>query len=98
MTPALEIQPLLKDGTLGGLGLDVYNEEGALAVALRQHNEPESDELKALLAIRQRDNVILTPHNAFNTTEAVERKAEQSIRQVDHFLKSGDFIWPIPES
>ena len=41
------------------------------------------------------DNVILTPHNAFNTQEAVERKSEQSVRQVAEFLKSGKFIWPI---
>ena len=32
-------------------------------------------------------NVILTPHNAFNTKEAVLRKAQQSIDSIMFFLK-----------
>ena len=43
-----------------------------------------------------RPNVILTPHNAFNTAEAVERKTEQTVQQIEHFLEHGKFLWPVP--
>ena len=33
---------------------------------------------------------------AFNTTEAVERKAEQTVQQIEHFLRAGKFLWPVP--
>jgi D-lactate dehydrogenase len=52
---------------------------------------------KALLRLRKRHDVLLTPHNAFNTVEAVERKSEQSIRTLLHFRKTGQFLWPVPE-
>jgi D-lactate dehydrogenase len=44
----------------------------------------------------QLDNVLCTPHNAFNTVESVERKSEQSVRQVEAFLARGAFVWPVP--
>ena len=31
-----------------------------------------------------------------NTTEAVERKAEQTVQQIEHFLRAGKFLWPVP--
>ena len=40
--------------------------------------------------------VILTPHNAFNTAEAVDRKAKQTIQQIEHFLAHKWFLWPVP--
>ena len=53
-------------------------------------------ETGAVLALAQRANVILTPHNAFNTREAVRRKSEQSISQVRAFLDNSVFRWPVP--
>jgi D-lactate dehydrogenase len=44
----------------------------------------------------ERSNVILTPHNAFNTQEAVDRKADHSIQQIANFLKYDNFLWPVP--
>jgi len=56
------------------------------------------DELiKATLKLAEYPNVLLTPHNAFNTMESVERKAEQSVIQVEHYLKYANFKWTIPE-
>jgi D-lactate dehydrogenase len=46
-------------------------------------------------ALAGRTDVLLTPHNAFNTREAVERKAEQSARQIETFLRTGNFLWPV---
>ena len=35
--------------------------------------------------------VLLTPHNAFNTREAVQRKSEYSINEILYYLKNKDF-------
>lgn len=96
MSPAADLLRLLEEGHLGGVGLDVFDEEDVLAVLLRQRKVPDTPNLKALLAMRRNPRVIFTPHNAFNTEEAVKRKAEQSIEQIIHFMEHGTFKWPIP--
>ncbi|HPC36324.1 MAG TPA: NAD(P)-dependent oxidoreductase [Candidatus Marinimicrobia bacterium] len=95
-SPSTELLKLIQEGHLSGVGLDVYNAESELAVALRSGNPSQNDEVQATLALSKLPNVILTPHNAFNTYESVERKAAQSITQIQHFLESGKFLWPIP--
>ena len=85
MSPTADLARLLDEGHLGGVALDVYEDEGALATALRSG--------QGSFPLAGRANVILTPHNAFNTREAVERKAEQSVQQVRHFLERDRFLW-----
>ena len=68
------------------MGLDVYENEPSLAVALRAG--------KGGGPLAGRPNVILTPHNAFNTTEAVARKVLQTNEEVQRFLKTRRFTWP----
>ena len=97
MSPAVELLAALEGGRLGGVGLDVYSEEKELAGVLRDGDAARSDEVRAALALAERDDVILTPHNAFNTRESVERKASQSVEQVRHFLATGAFLWAVPE-
>ncbi|NLG33743.1 MAG: hydroxyacid dehydrogenase [Lentisphaerae bacterium] len=98
-TPAAALETALDQGQISGVGLDVFNEEAALAVALRTGNHDSlSPDHRALLRLRSRPDVLLTPHNAFNTLEAVERKSEQSIRTLLHFRATGHFLWPVPES
>lgn len=87
---------LLKEGHLGGVGLDAFHREEVLAVSLRQNQPSEDPEVKATLELMKHENVIFTPHNAFNTAESTDRKAEQSVRQVEAFLQNGEFIWPVP--
>ncbi len=82
----------LRRGKLGGVGLDVFQDEPNVAEALR-HGGSTSPEAEALRTLQTLPNVILTPHNAFNTREAVERKSEMSARQVRHFLKHRRFLW-----
>ncbi|MGD9782585.1 MAG: NAD(P)-dependent oxidoreductase [Kiritimatiellia bacterium] len=97
-TPAAVLETALNEGLLSGVALDVYNEESTLAPALRTGNPASlTPDNQALLRLRNHPNVLLTPHNAFNTLEAVERKSEQSIRTLLHFQKNGQFLWPIPD-
>jgi D-lactate dehydrogenase len=95
-SPSTELLKLMQEGHLGGVGLDVYNVESELAVALRSGSTSPNKEVQATLALAKLPNVILTPHNAFNTYESVERKAAQSITQIQHLLENGRFLWPIP--
>jgi len=85
---------MIEEDRLGGVGLDVYDHESKLAESLRTNRKSDSSEVHATLELAKKPNVILTPHNAFNTVEAVARKAEQSVRQIDHFLQTGKFLWP----
>ena len=86
----------MDEGHLGGLGMDVYSEESELGVTLRSASASQSKEIQAIVELAKRENVIFTPHNAFNTAEAVARKAEQSIEQIRTFLNTNRFIWPLP--
>jgi D-lactate dehydrogenase len=95
MSPSADLLRLLKEGILGGIALDVYNEESRLATALRKNKKDNSVEVQATLELQNYPNVILTPHNAFNTEESVERKAKQSVEQVIQFLNTGTFKWNV---
>jgi D-lactate dehydrogenase len=95
LSPASVLLRLLVEGLLGGVGLDVYENEGDLAIALRSGITPHNPAMLSVLDLAGHENVILTPHNAFNTKESVERKASQSIEQIEHFLKHKEFIWKV---
>lgn len=88
---------LLNEGHLGGVGLDVYENEGMLAASLRSGTGSLDPSMQTVLELSRHDRAILTPHNAFNTAESVERKALQSVRQVETFVRCGEFIWKVPQ-
>jgi D-lactate dehydrogenase len=94
-SPIKDLARLLDEKRLGGVGLDVYEDESVLGVALRNPGESISPLVKEVRRLAGFPNVILTPHNAFNTMEAVKRKAQMSVEQVNHFLKHKDFIWKL---
>ena len=91
-----DLLKLLEEGHLGALGMDVYEEEKDLAVSLRSQAPSNNPKVAALKKLQQKENVIFTPHNAFNTVEGVERKAEQSVQQAVQFLEKKTFIWSVP--
>jgi len=92
ITPAEDLKKLLSEEHLGGLSLDVYPGEGALAEFLRGNSQTVTPSMKTILELKEFENVFFTPHNAFNTLEAVENKARQAADAVDAFLSSGKFI------
>lgn len=97
LSPIKDLIRLLEEDHLGGLALDVYENETDLAHALRSKESVKDELIKATLKLSEYPNVILTPHNAFNTKESIERKAEQSVMQMEHYLKHGDFKWAARE-
>jgi len=99
MSPAVDLLKLLKESRTAGVGMDVFNLESQLAVYLRSSRKSVSGhaEIQAIMEMSRLPNVILTPHNAFNTFEALHRKVKQSVEQIINFHQHDKFIWVIPE-
>jgi D-lactate dehydrogenase len=95
-SPSSVLLRLLNENHLGGVGLDVFNEEKEFANCLRGNIKGNNSEVQATLELNNKQNVILTPHNAFNTYESVDRKSSQSVVQIMHYLDTGKFLWPVP--
>ena len=95
LSPLDRLLRLLEENHLSALGMDVYENEKLIGPAMRGEISADTPQLQALKKLAELDNVIFTPHNAFNTSEAVERKSEQSIQQLKEFKKTGNFLWEI---
>ncbi len=81
----------LDQGILQGAGLDVLEEEGALyeEIELLSRGFPKDQDIATILRnhiLIARDDVIITPHNAFNTTEALQRIVDTTIENIQAFL------------
>jgi D-lactate dehydrogenase len=94
-SPSADLLRLLEEDHLGGVGLDVFNHEAELAASLRAGRKSSEAEVRSTLELGRHANVILTPHNGFNTEEALGRKARLSVEQVERFLRQGTFGWPV---
>ena len=97
MSPAGDVLKALDEGILSSAALDVYDNEKILAVSLRAGKAADHPSVQAVLDLAKRPNVILTPHNAFNTHESVERKSRQTMDQIAHFREHGTFLWQAPD-
>lgn len=83
----------LADGRLKAAGLDVLPEEPLIreeAEVFRQEGMPNSYNVKALVGnhvLLRFPNVIVTPHNAYNTDSAVRRIIETTLQNIEAFAK-----------
>ena len=92
VSPAKDLSRLLNSGVLKGLALDVFPQEGDLAAYLRGDRGARlGSDARAILKLKGRTDVIFTPHNAFNTAEASERKARLTVEAIEYFLKHKKF-------
>ena len=93
--PISDVLRLVKEQHLGGLGLDVFEDEPNVAVALRSRHAHTYPAAQSVTELLKNPRVLFTPHNAFNTIEAVQRKSQFSVDEVRYFLKKKDFRWPV---
>lgn len=81
----------LANGILWGAGLDVTEDEELVeSVSMVSSTKPTKDDLQEVLSyhlLRDRDDVVFTPHNAFNTQEAIGRIIKTTVENIDKFIK-----------
>lgn len=82
----------LETGILAGAGLDVLEEECFIKeeAQLLSRKFPETCDLKTTLAnhiLLKQKNVIITPHNAFDSQEALIRILDETILNIESFIK-----------
>jgi len=92
--PVVESEAILwalENGILAAAGLDVLEEEENLDNPEKLFDPYLSkDDLKELVTahlLREKPNVIITPHNAFNTKEAIQRIINTTVKNIEAFLK-----------
>jgi D-lactate dehydrogenase len=81
----------LNEEILGGIGLDVFEDEKTLLPLLQHHSEHPNAYQKLVLSLKDRPDVIFTPHNAFNTEESLNRKSQRSCEAIRTFLNTNRF-------
>ena len=74
----------LESGQIGYLGLDVYENERDLLLA---DSEPNASSDPLMRELTQHPNVIVTPHQAYLTVEALNEIALRTIQNLDEWQK-----------
>lgn len=81
----------LNNKILRGAGLDVTEEEDEVEnISMIMSKAPSKEDLQEVLSfhlLRDRDDVVFTPHNAFNTEEAIGRIIKTTIENIQQFIK-----------
>lgn len=77
---------------LRGVGLDVVEEEDMVeSMSMVMSSRPTKSDLQDVLSyhmLRDRDDVVFTPHNAFNTEEAIERIVKTTVENIRNFCNN----------
>lgn len=81
----------LNEGILAGAGLDVMEEECFIKeeAELLGPNPPKACDIQTMLENHMllfKENVVITPHNAFNSKEALERILDTTIDNINAFI------------
>jgi D-lactate dehydrogenase len=81
----------IDNGTLEGVGLDVLEEEEEMqeeaAVMVSQESEKDLKTLVLNHVLINHPKVLITPHNAFNSREALQRIDQTTTENIQGFLK-----------
>ena len=92
--PVVETEAILwalENKILAGAGLDVLEEEEILddptALFSQYISRDDLSELVTAHLLREKPNVLITPHNAFNTKEAIERIIKTTCENIKKFTK-----------
>ncbi|GAA4272865.1 2-hydroxyacid dehydrogenase [Aquimarina gracilis] len=75
-----EVIKALESKSIGGYGTDVYEQESGVFFYDHSKDIPEDEMLQKLIAL---PNVIITPHQAFATQEALTKIAETTFYNID---------------
>ena len=79
----------IESGHIGYLGMDVYENEKGLFFYDHSHHEMNDSMLKKLLSF---PNILVTPHQAFATDEALKAIAEMTIANINNWSEAGHSI------
>ncbi len=90
----------LKEGKLaGGVALDTFEAEDVIVEEefLKRDDIPAIKLKKALEAfyVLNEENVIISPHNAYNTKDALKRILDMTVENIDKFIKEGQVLTPV---
>jgi D-lactate dehydrogenase len=81
----------LNNRILRGAGLDVTEEEDKVEnISMVMSRRPSKEDLREVLSfhlLRDRDDVVFTPHNAFNTEEAIGRIVATTVENINKFCR-----------
>lgn len=77
----------LEENKIGGLGLDVYEEEEEFFLNDMSNSYKRDRGLSVLLSM---PNVVITSHQAFFTREALDKIASVSLSNIKEFLETGE--------
>ena len=82
----------LQDRSVGGAGLDVLEEEAFLQEEIELLYKDNSGESDFKIALENHmmallPNVVITPHNAFNSVEALQRIADATVENINGFIE-----------
>ena len=77
----------LQEGKIGGLGLDVYEDEEEFFLNDMSNSYVRDEELSILLTM---PNVVVTSHQAFFTEEALNKIALDTCENIKEFFETGD--------
>ena len=80
----------LDSGALGGAGLDVLEEEDCIKEETQVLRKDFRDvDLRIILEnhlLMERNNVVITPHNAFNSIEGVQRILDTTAKNIKDYI------------
>lgn len=77
----------LQEGKIGGLGLDVYEDEEEFFLNDMSNSYVRDEELSILLTM---PNVVVTSHQAFFTEEALNKIALDTCENIKEFFETGE--------